>query len=70
MSTNEISQEGPSTKELSATELPVIHEDNLLQDFIELAELGIEVSISLHLGGSIVSGMLVGGGEVLRSADW
>src|SRR5690606_30437230 len=38
-----------------------ITEDYLLQDFVLLAEQGLEFSLTLNIGGGIVSGLVVGG---------
>lgn len=51
----EVAEEMPPTMTRSMTE------DYLLQDFVLLAEQGVEIGISLLLGGTMVSGVIVSG---------
>jgi hypothetical protein len=42
------------------------HPDYLLQDLVAIANLGVQIGLTLTVGGSTISGMLIGGKEFMQ----
>ncbi|WP_410001495.1 gas vesicle accessory protein GvpU [Rhizobium leguminosarum] len=64
---DEITEEN-TTMPMQDTPTPVPPDiDWLLQDLVSLANrTGMTIGITLHIGGSIISGLLIGGGQYFR----